>query len=125
MTGSRDRRELVKMKEIKAYVKAHKLYDLTHALRGIEGLSGMSAVRVEGFGAGRASASTKTTEDSLELLKPHVKVEVVCADELSDEIVATILRVAHTGLSGDGCIYVSRIEEAYRIATQSRDDGML
>jgi len=112
------------MREIKAYVKAHKLYDVTHALRGIEGLSGMSAVRVEGFGRGWASESSKTTEDSLELLRPQVKVEVVCDDDLVGEIVETLLRVAHTGLAGDGCIFVSRIEESYRIATQSKDDGI-
>ncbi|HFE63905.1 MAG TPA: P-II family nitrogen regulator, partial [Caldithrix sp.] len=42
------------MKEIKAYIKPHKLSKVTLALHGVEGLSGMSVVEVKGFGRGKA-----------------------------------------------------------------------
>lgn len=47
----------------------------------------------------------------------HVKIEIVCADELAETIVQSIQQHAHTGLQGDGKIYVSNVEDAVRIET--------
>ena len=105
------------MKEVKAYIKSHKLEDVTHALLQVEGLTGMSAVGVKGFGRSRGASS-----DHLELLEQHVKVEVVCRDELVEEVVSVIQQVAYTGLRGDGKIYVSRVSKAVRIETGERGD---
>jgi nitrogen regulatory protein PII len=44
------------MKEIKAFVKHHRLAAVMHALRHIEGLSGASVVEAQGFGRRTASA---------------------------------------------------------------------
>ncbi len=106
------------MKEVKAYIKSHKLEDVTHALRQLEGLTGMSAVGVTGFGR-----SGDASPDQLELLEKHVKVEVVCRDELVEEVVSLIQKVAHTGLRGDGKIYVSHVSRALRIETGERGNG--
>jgi len=113
-------KELKKMKEIKAYIKPHKLSAVSHALHQVEGLTGMSVVEVQGFGRSKGKSERHRVEDELELLVSHVKVEVVCGDELADEVVAVIQRTAHTGLRGDGKIYVSGVEDAVRIATDER-----
>ena len=42
------------MKEIKAYIKPHKLTQVTLALHKVEGLTGLSVVDAHGFGRGRA-----------------------------------------------------------------------
>ena len=105
------------MKEIKAYIKPHKLPKVTLALHEVEGLSGLSVVDVKGFGRSRAKdAPFRIVNDLVDFI-PHVKIEIVCPDALAEEIVSIIEKEAHTGLRGDGKIYVSRIETAIRIET--------
>ena len=98
------------MKEIKAYIKPHKLQDVTLALRKLEGLTGMSVIDVRGFGRGRG-------QDEIVDHVSHVKIEVVCQDDMVERIIATIKKGAHTGLRGDGKIYVSNVEMVVRIET--------
>ena len=112
------------MKEIKAYIKPHKLSDVTLALHHVEGLTGMSVSDVKGFGRGRAKDSPHSVREDLVDYIPHVKIEIVCHDELVEEVVETIRQAAHTGLRGDGKIYVlSRVEDAVRISTGERGEA--
>jgi nitrogen regulatory protein PII len=48
------------------------------------------------------------------------KLEIFCRDELVPEVVASIEKAAHTGLMGDGKIYVIDVEQAVRIRTGER-----
>lgn len=110
------------MKEIKAYIKPHKLLDVTAALRGVDGLTGMSVINCRGFGVGWGSAEDVPRDDLLDFLKA-VKIEVICPDRLMDEVISAIESAAHTGLKGDGKIYVGDISHAVRISTGERGDG--
>lgn len=110
------------MKEIKAYIKPHKLSAITLALHDVKGLTGMSVVDVRGFGRGRGKDAPSRIVDELVDYVPHVKIEIVCLDEQVIEIVSLIEQTAHTGLRGDGKIYVSGIEEAVRIQTGERGE---
>lgn len=107
------------MKEIKAYIKKHKLADVTRALRKIEGLTGMSVIESCGYGIGWGGAEF----DEHISCRPGVKIEVFCKDELLEEVIDSIERVAHTGLKGDGKIYVSSLEQAVRISTGERSEN--
>ncbi len=104
------------MKEVKAYIKPHKLAQLTLALQKISGLAGMSVIDARGFGR---------SKDNIGDFIPHVKVEIICNDDLVDEVVSTIEKAAHTGLKGDGIIYVTDVERAVRIETGERDSKAL
>ncbi len=104
------------MKEIKAYIKKHKLADVTRVLRKIEGLTGMSVIESCGYGIGWGGAEF---EEHISC-RPGVKIEVFCNDELVDEVVSSIEKAAQTGLKGDGKIYVSTIDVAVRISTGER-----
>lgn len=106
------------MKEIKAYITKHKLNDVTRALRKIEGLTGMSVSARDGYGIGWAKAKESGQDDFL----PGVKLEVICQDSLVEQVVSAIEKAAHTGLKGDGKIYVSAIEQAVRISTGERGE---
>ena len=110
------------MKEIKAYIRPHKLSEVTLALHQVKGLSGMSVTDVRGFGHTRSVDAHHRIIDDLEDYAPHVKIEIVCQDELVEKIVSTIEKAAHTGLHGDGKIYVSDIENAIRISTGERGE---
>jgi nitrogen regulatory protein PII len=109
------------MKEVKAFIKRHKLRDVVSALRKVEGLTGMSILAAQGFGKGWHSKDADT--HSIGSQTPWVKLEIACREELVMEVVKTIETTAHTGLKGDGKIYVSDIEQAVRISTGERGDG--
>jgi nitrogen regulatory protein P-II 1 len=109
------------MQEIKAYIKPNMLSHVVTALSGLEGLTGLTVTKVQGFGRSRAKNSKhRIVEDMIDYV-PHVKLEIVCSDPFVDEIVSLIEKTAHTGLSGDGKIFVSSIETAVRISTGERD----
>lgn len=111
------------MKEIKAYIKPHKLSKVTLALHKVEGLTGMSVVDVRGFGRGRGKDAPHRIVDDLVDYVPHSKIEIVCSDDMVEEIVSIIEKEAHTGLKGDGKIYISTIDDAVRIQTGERGEA--
>src|SRR3990172_3465068 len=98
------------MKEIKAYIKSHKLNEITSALHKLEKLSGMSVVNVRGFGRSRGKDAHKRFVEELVDYVPHVKIEIVCLDDMVNQIVSIIKEHAHTGLRGDGKIYISSVD---------------
>ncbi|MFQ5456900.1 MAG: P-II family nitrogen regulator [Myxococcota bacterium] len=115
------------MKRITAYIQSHKLANVVHGLHGVEGLTGMSAYDVKGFGqAWREQDREKHVDEvELELLRNQVKVEIFCRDGLVATIVEMIVESARTGLSGDGKIYVSDVTDAVRIATGERGEDAI
>jgi len=106
------------MKQIQAYIKKHKLNDVIRSLRKAQMVSGLSIMDRHGFGLGWAEAD-ETEQDMLS----GIKLEVFCGDKVVDEVVTLIEEAAHTGLKGDGKIYVSNIEQAVRISTGERGAG--
>lgn len=80
---------------------------------------------VRGFGRGRARGSARRMVEELVEYMPRVKIEVLCHDDLADEVVATIEQTAHTSLRGDGKVYVTPVETAVRISTGKRGDAAL
>jgi nitrogen regulatory protein PII len=48
---------------------------------------------------------------------PKIKIEIVVAADLADQVVEKIREAANTGKIGDGKIFVSSIEEAIRVRT--------
>lgn len=107
------------MKEVKAYIKKHKLNDVIRTLRKIQGLTGMSVIDSCGYGIGWGGASGEEQVDC----RTGVKIEIICRADLAEAVVAAIEKAAHTGLKGDGKIYVGNIEQAVRISTGERGDG--
>ena len=104
------------MKAVVAYVKPHMLADVTRALRALDGLTGMSVIKVHGFGRGRIDVEDEPREE-------HMKIEVFCRDDLMETLVTTIERAAHTGLRGDGKICVWDVSVAVRISTGERGNA--
>ena len=103
------------MKEVKAYIKAFKLREVAEALHKIEGIDGASVSEVRGFGRSKTGVKGFNPESSPTEFVKHVKLEVVCPDELEEQVVTTIHKAAHTGLRGDGKIYVSDVSRGIRI----------
>lgn len=108
------------MKEVRAYIKTHKLAEVTMALHHVEGFSGMTVIEARGCGRGHAHSRHETADDAVDHA-PYVRLEIICADNLVESIIEAIERHAHTGLRGDGKICVLPVEQVVRISSGERD----
>ncbi len=111
------------MKKIEAYIKAHKLTDVTMALRRVADLSGATAFDARGWGRGKQQDETNHSDQQSSDFEPHVGVAVFCPDRLVEAAVTAIEHAAHTGLRGDGKIYVLPVDDAVRISTGDRGEA--
>ena len=104
------------MKKVEAIIRHFKLEDVKNALAE-EGIQGMTAVEVRGFGRQKGHSETyRGTEYAVDFV-PKVKLEVVCGDDVLQKVVDTILHTAQTRQIGDGKIFVSELTNAIRIRT--------
>jgi nitrogen regulatory protein P-II 1 len=104
------------MKKIEAFIKPFKLDAIKDALTAV-GMSGMSVGEFRGFGRQRGhSEFYRGSEYHVDFL-PKLKIELIVADDIADQVIEAILSTAKTGDVGDGKIFVSTIDEAIRIRT--------
>ena len=105
-----------KMKKIEAIIKPFKLDEVKEALIEI-GITGITIEEVQGFGRQKGHTELyRGAEYQVDFI-PKIKVTLVIPKEKLDETVKTIINSARTGKIGDGKIFVSSIEESYRIRT--------
>lgn len=108
------------MKEIKAIIRPFKLLEVTEELHKIKGLPGVTVSEIKGFGKSKATnAKDQIVYEMVELI-PRMKLEVVVNDDMADVVVNVIQKVAHTGNTGDGKIFVLNVEETVKIRTNER-----
>ena len=104
------------MKMIAAVVQPHRLDEIREALNSI-GIHGMTASEVQGYGRqGGHKEIYRGAEYDIHFV-PKIKIEIVVSDEQEDSVIEAICTAAKTGKIGDGKIFVSDIQEAYRIRT--------
>lgn len=73
------------------------LSKVTLSLHKVEGLTGMSVIDVRGFGRSQGKDSLNRIVEDLVDYVPHKKIEIVCQDELVEEIISIIEKTANTG----------------------------
>ena len=104
------------MKLVTAIVKPFKLDEVREALAEL-GVNGLTVTEVKGFGRQKGHSEIyRGSEYTVELL-PKVVIDVCVPSDMADKTVETILKSAKTGKIGDGKIFVSPVEQAYRIRT--------
>ncbi len=104
------------MKKLEAVIKPFKLDEVKEALHDL-GIDGMTVCEVKGYQP-MTGTGTRFGSGHLSDLHPKFKIEVVVPEALLDLAVANILAAAHTGLMGDGRVFVSSVEQAIRIRTE-------
>jgi nitrogen regulatory protein P-II 1 len=110
------------MKKIEAIIKPFKLNDVKTALNEI-GIQGMTVVEVKGFGRQKGHTEIyRGSEYTVDFL-PKIKIETVLPDTLVPAAVQAIIKAAKTGKIGDGKVFVSTIDDTYRIRTEERGDS--
>jgi nitrogen regulatory protein P-II 1 len=112
------------MKKIEAIIKGSKLDDVKSALHTI-GIQGMTVTEVKGFGRQKGHVEVyRGTEYEVNFL-PKLKIEVVVADSIMDQVIATIIEKAKTGSIGDGKIFIYSLEDVIRIRTGERGEAAI
>jgi nitrogen regulatory protein PII len=112
------------MKLVTAIVKPFRLDDVRNAL-GEVGIQGMTVSEVKGFGRQRGHTELYRGAEYVVDFLPKAKIEIAVADELVERVVEAIVDAAKTGKIGDGKIFVTPIEQVWRIRTGETGDSAL
>ena len=99
------------MKEIRAVIRPQKLPRLREVLRAIPGFPGMTISKAAGCGTTVGHVPSTIREELIDFSE-KLRVEIVAPDELVDELVERIVKVATTGQTGDGLVWVTDVQRA-------------
>ena len=104
------------MKKIEAVIRPFKIDDVKDALTAL-GVGGMTITEVRGVGHQPEHREHRAgMEYTIDFL-PRTKLEVIVADTLADPVVSTICKVAWTGFTGDGKVFVLPVIGVIQIRT--------
>ncbi|SEK91227.1 P-II family nitrogen regulator [Pacificibacter marinus] len=112
------------MKLIIAAIKPFKLEEVREALTSI-GVRGMMVTEVKGFGSQSGHTEIYRGAEYAVNFVPKVKLEVVVADAMAEQVVDTIAATAKTDKIGDGKIFVLDVEGAVRVRTGETNDDAI
>jgi nitrogen regulatory protein P-II 2 len=101
---------------VTAVVKPHALDAVREALSFV-GIAGMTVSEVRGFGRQRGHTEVYRGAEYKVDFVPKVKIEVIVAAEIVDQVVEGIAKAARTGKIGDGKIWVANLDNVVRIRT--------
>ncbi len=104
------------MKKIEAVIKPFKLDEVREALSEM-GVTGLTVTEVKGFGRQKGHTELYRGAEYVVDFLPKVKIEVIIADSLVEQVIDTIVKAARTGKIGDGKIFVTAVEQVVRIRT--------
>jgi nitrogen regulatory protein P-II 1 len=104
------------MKKIEAIIRPEKFEEVKAALEEA-GYGGITVTEVEGHGKQKGiTQQWRGRKYKVELL-PKLKLEIVTTSKDAPKLLKAILKSGSTGQVGDGKIFVSGIEEAYKISS--------
>jgi nitrogen regulatory protein PII len=107
----------IDMKKIEAIIRPFKLDDVREALSEI-GVRGMTLTEVKGYGRQKGHTELyRGSEYKIDFL-PKIKIEIIAADSMVDNIVSTVVKASKTGQVGDGKIFVSPVDDVIRVRTE-------
>ena len=112
------------MKKIEAIIRHYKLEDVKNDLAA-QGVVGMTVSEVKGFGRQRGHTELYRGAEYVVDFLPKAKIEVAVSDDLVERTVEAIIDSAKTGKVGDGKIFVTDIDQVWRIRTGETGDSAL
>ena len=104
------------MKLVTAYIR-HDAFEPIRAELLELGFPSISISEVKGSGRQKGVTEHYRGSSVTNYLRPKLKIETVVSDGDLQTVVDTILKHARTGTIGDGKVFVSPIEQVYRIRT--------
>jgi nitrogen regulatory protein P-II 1 len=112
------------VKLIIATIKPFKLEEVREALTEA-GVRGLMVTEIKGFGAQSGHTEIYRGAEYVVNFVPKVKLELVVADSVADQMVEVISKTAQTGKIGDGKIFVLDVEQAVRVRTGETGDDAI
>jgi nitrogen regulatory protein P-II 1 len=112
------------MKQVTAIIKPFKLDEVREALAEV-GVNGLTVTEVKGFGRQKGHTELYRGAEYVVDFLPKIRVEMVIADAMVDEVIEALVKSARTGKIGDGKIFVSSVEQSIRIRTGEQGDSAL
>jgi len=112
------------VKLIIATIKPFKLEEVREALTEA-GVRGMMVTEIKGFGSQSGHTEIYRGAEYAVNFVPKVKIEIVVAETMADQIVQTITKTAQTGKIGDGKIFVLDVEQAVRVRTGETNEDAI
>lgn len=112
------------MKEIKAFIRQHRIADVLQALRdsGLcepgsagSGWHNITVAQVQRPLAGADPAQQHYSMELAEAVVAEYRLELVCGDDVADVLSDLIAQAARTGQPEAGWIFISEIERATEI----------
>ena len=104
------------MKKIEAIIKPFKLDEVKEALHDV-GIQGITVLEAKGFGRQKGHTELYRGAEYVVDFLPKVKIEAAVTEEMVDQVVEAITKVASTGKIGDGKIFIAPLDEVIRIRT--------
>lgn len=104
------------MKVVTAIVKPFRLNDIQNALFAI-GIPGMTIGDAKGHGRSKGHSQMLGSVEYVGHFVPKLRLEVIVDDNLAPFVVKAIMEAARTGQGGDGKIYLSTVDEVFKIRT--------
>jgi nitrogen regulatory protein PII len=112
------------MKLLTAIVQPHRLDAVRLALTEI-GIAGMTVTEVRGYGRQKGHTEIYRGAEYTISFLPKLKIEVALPGDRVDDAINAITRAARTGKIGDGKIFVSTVDEVFRIRNGDKGEGAL
>ena len=112
------------MKLVTAIIKPFRLDDVRNALSEV-GIQGMTVSEVKGFGRQRGHTELYRGAEYVVDFLPKAKVEVAVSADLVERTVEAIMESARTGKVGDGKIFVTDLDQVWRIRTGESGDSAI
>lgn len=111
------------MKKVEAIIRPSALRAVLDGLKKI-GYPGVTVMEVSGHGKQKGVTESYRGQ-SVEGLLPKLLLMSIVDNDQVQEVVHTISAAAKTGEIGDGKIFVSEVDNAYRIRTGEKGDKAL
>ena len=112
------------MRMLQCIVRSNALDDVKEALSKL-GIVGMTVSEVKGFGRQKGQTEIYRGAEYSTNMVPKIKIEIVCAADITDRVVEAVQSAANTGAIGDGKIFVLDVGQAVRIRTGETDQSAL
>ncbi|MCZ7584075.1 MAG: P-II family nitrogen regulator [Deltaproteobacteria bacterium] len=112
------------MKLITAYIQPEKLSDVKQALYEAEVFK-MSVTNALGCGEQKGYHETYRGVDIEVNLLKKVRIDIAVNEPFVEKAVNAIIKGARTGKIGDGKIFVTALEQCYRIRTGETGSGAI
>ena len=104
------------MKLLKCVVRPSALEEVKEALSQL-GVMGMTVNEVKGFGRQKGHKEVYRGAEYNIDFTPKIEIDVVVANELSEQAVSAVRDAAQSGRIGDGKIFILAVEDVVRIRT--------